>query len=159
MDDIKISEMTLFDLESIENILFSDFDDFWNINTFRNELLNPNSKYIVAKLNNTIIGFGGLWKSVDDMHITDIVVKKSFRRQHIGSIILAKLIELAKSEKNIIALTLEVNSNNIPAQKLYEKFNFKKVGLRKKYYNNTDNAIIMTLKTRDISQSIRNTYD
>ena len=49
-----------------------------------------------------------------------------------------------KSDKNIKALTLEVNSNNIPAQKLYEKFNFKRVGLRKKYYNNTDDAIIMT---------------
>ena len=40
---------------------------------------------------------------------------------------------------------LEVNENNIPAIKLYEKFNFQKVGLRKKYYNNIDNAILMTL--------------
>ena len=40
---------------------------------------------------------------------------------------------------------LEVNATNIPAQKLYEKFGFKVVGLRKKYYNNKDDAIIMTL--------------
>lgn len=43
------------------------------------------------------------------------------------------------------SITLEVNENNLPAIHLYEKFNFKRLGLRKKYYNNTDNAVIMTL--------------
>ena len=146
MDNIQISKMTISDLEQIESSLFSDFDDFWSINIFKSELLNPNSEYIVAKLNNDIVGFGGIWKSVDDIHVTNIVVHKNLRRQNIGSIILSNLIEISKSNKDITAITLEVNSNNIPAQKLYEKFGFKKVGLRKKYYNNTDDAIIMTLQ-------------
>lgn len=144
MDNVKIYNMTLSDLETIEDILLSDFDDFWNINTFKNELSNPNSKYIVAKIDDTIVGFAGLWKSVDDVHITNIVTAKNFRKQNIGSMLLSKLIEMAKVEKDITSITLEVNSNNIPAQKLYEKFDFKVVGLRKKYYNNIDDAIIYT---------------
>lgn len=144
MDNLEISEMTLLDLETIQDILISDFDDFWSASTLKGELQNPNSKYIVAKFDNTIVGFGGIWKAVDDIHITDIVVRKNQRNNGIGSVILSKLIEISKSDKNIKALTLEVNSNNIPAQKLYEKFDFKRVGLRKKYYNNTDDAIIMT---------------
>ena len=144
MDNLELSEMTLSDLDTIQDILVSEFDNFWSANILRNELQNPNSKYIVAKFNNTIVGFGGIWKAVDDIHITDIVVKKSQRNNEIGSAILSKLIEISKFDKDIKALTLEVNSNNIPAQKLYEKFNFKMVGLRKKYYNNTDDAIIMT---------------
>ena len=144
MDNLELSEMTLSDLDTIQDILVSEFDNFWSANILRNELQNPNSKYIVAKFNNTIVGFGGIWKAVDDIHITDIVVRKNQRNNGIGSVILAKLIEISKSDKNIKALTLEVNSNNIPAQKLYEKFDFKRVGLRKKYYNNTDDAIIMT---------------
>ncbi|MBQ3145662.1 MAG: ribosomal protein S18-alanine N-acetyltransferase [Clostridia bacterium] len=144
MDNIKISNMTLLDLECISNILQSDFDDFWNITTLKSELLNPNSKYIVAKLDNLIVGFAGIWKSVDDVHITNIVVNKNFRKQNIGSLILSILIELAKLEPNISSITLEVNSNNIVAIKLYEKFGFKAVGLRKKYYNNIDDAIIYT---------------
>ncbi len=145
MDNVIISTMTISDLNKIEDVLLSDFDDFWNINIFKNELINPNSKYIVAKINNEIVGFAGIWKAVDDVHITNIVTAKKFRRQNIGSILLSNLIELAKSEKGISSITLEVNSNNIPAQKLYEKFGFKVVGLRKKYYNNTDDALIMTL--------------
>ena len=47
--------------------------------------------------------------------------------------------------KNMKTITLEVNENNIPAINLYKKFNFEQVGLRKKYYNNADAAILMTL--------------
>lgn len=144
MDNIEIFDMTMQELESISNILESHFDDFWNITTFKSELLNPNSKYIVAKLNNLIVGFAGIWKSVDDIHITNIVVNKNFRNQNIGSKLLSKLIEISKLEPNITSITLEVNSTNISAIKLYEKFGFKVVGLRKKYYNNTYDAIIMT---------------
>lgn len=144
MDNIKISRMTVSDLNEIEDILFSDFDDFWNINTFKSELLNPNSKYIVAKIDNKIVGYAGIWKAVDDVHITNIVTAKNLRRQNIGSILLSNLIEMAKAENGITSITLEVNCNNLPAKKLYEKFGFEVVGLRKKYYNNIDDAIIMT---------------
>ncbi len=149
MDNIQIFRMTISDLEEIQDTLLLDFDDFWNVNTFKEELLNPNSKYIMAKINDKIVGFAGIWKAVDDVHITNIVTSKNFRRQNIGSVMLSNLIEIAKSEKGITSITLEVNSTNIPAQKLYEKFGFKVVGLRKKYYNNMDNAIIYTKDLTD----------
>lgn len=143
MDNIKISAMTLPDLDSISDILTCEFDDFWNYNLFKSELENKNSRYIVAKLNNQIVGFAGIWFSVDDIHITNIVVKKSCRNQKIGSLMLNNLIEFCKNQTQK-SITLEVNSNNIPAQKLYQKFGFENVGIRKKYYNNTEDAIIMT---------------
>ena len=55
-----------------------------------------------------------------------------------------KMIAESKRE-NVSSLTLEVNEKNIPAQNLYKKYGFNVLGTRKKYYNNTDNAIIMTL--------------
>lgn len=143
MDNIKISAMTLPDLDSISDILTCEFDDFWNYNLFKSELENKNSMYIAAKLNNQIVGFAGIWFSVDDIHITNIVVKKNCRNQKIGSFMLNNLIELCENRTQK-SITLEVNSNNIPAQKLYHKFGFKNVGIRKKYYNNTEDAIIMT---------------
>lgn len=143
MDNIKISTMTLPDLDSISDILTCEFDDFWNYNLFKSELENKNSMYIVAKSNNQIVGFAGIWFSVDDIHITNIVVKKNCRNQKIGSLMLNNLIKLCENRTQK-SITLEVNSNNIPAQKLYQKFGFKNVGIRKKYYNNTEDAIIMT---------------
>ncbi len=148
MDNVEISTMTLSDFSEIEDVLFLEFDDFWNVATFKSELTNPNSKYIVAKINGKIVGFAGIWKAVDDVHITNIVTAKKFRKQNIGSILLSNLIKMARAENEISSITLEVNVNNIPAKKLYEKFNFEVVGLRKKYYNNKDDAIIMTLNLK-----------
>ena len=139
------SKMILDDLNKISSILQSDFDDFWNENILKSELENENSYYIVAKENDDIVGFGGLWKSIDDIHITNIVTKKSVRNKGIGKAILNELINQAKVfGYNII--TLEVNETNSTAISLYKKFGFEKVGIRKKYYNNTDNAIIMNLE-------------
>lgn len=142
--EININQMTLLDLLEIKNILVSEFDDFWNFDIFKSELENENSKYLVAKFNNEIVGFAGIWKAVDDMHITNIVTKKFYRNNGIASKLLERLIQLAK-EDNVLSLTLEVNDNNIYAIKLYEKYNFKKIGLRKNYYSQNENAIIMTL--------------
>ena len=141
--NLEIYNMTDYDLSIIKDILIDDFDDFWTYDVLQEELNNPNSEYFVAKLENNILGFAGIWKAVDDVHITDIVVKKSNRQTGIGSKLLEKLIQTAKSQ-NFNSITLEVNEHNQPAINLYLKYGFKNVGFRKKYYNNKDNAIIMT---------------
>lgn len=145
MNNLDFSIMTLSDLALISDYLESDFDNFWNANILKSELKNPNSIYVVAKLNNEIIGFGGIIDTLDQMEITNIVVKKSLRNQGIGNALLQKLIVLSREHEKIM-IFLEVNANNLCAIKLYEKNGFQKVGLRKKYYNNTDDAILMNLK-------------
>lgn len=144
IDNIEIKNMTVSDLDSIKDILYTDFDDFWSYNIFKSELENENSKYIVAKLNNEIIGFGGIWQVIDEAHITNIVTKKNFRNLGIGSLLLENLINICKNSNKINSITLEVNEDNVIAQKLYEKFDFKVIGKRKNYYNGKA-AIIMTL--------------
>ena len=145
MNELIISKMTLSDFNTLSDILISDFDDFWNENILKSELQNPFSTYIMAKLGNKIVGFAGMIDTIDQMEITNIVVKKDYRKNGIGNILLNRLISLAKENKKT-EIILEVNENNISAIKLYEKNGFRKCGLRKRYYNNTDNAIIMNLK-------------
>lgn len=143
--NLEIYIMTISDLNLISDTLVDKFDDFWTYNVFKSELENPNSTYIVAKSDDEIVGFAGIWKAYDDVHITNIVTRKDFRNQGIGSQLLKELINLAK-KTNFETLTLEVNENNNSAIHLYEKFGFSTIGTRKKYYNNTDNAVIMTMK-------------
>lgn len=141
--NIKVYSMSISDLEQIKDNLEIDFDNFWNYNIFKQELGNPNSEYFVALLNEEIVGFAGIWISVDDIHITNIVTKKDLRNQGIGKKLLEHLIMVSK-EKNLSSLTLEVNEKNIPAICLYEKYHFQKIGQRKNYYKQNENAIIMT---------------
>ncbi|MBQ6992602.1 MAG: ribosomal protein S18-alanine N-acetyltransferase [Clostridia bacterium] len=140
---IQIHKMTIQDLNQISNILNTEFDDFWNENLLKSEIENPNSKCIIAKSNDEIVGFACIWKAVDDIHITNIVVKKIYRKQGIGSLLLKELIKISNNE-NVTSITLEVKASNLPAQNLYQKYGFKVLGRRKKYYNGTEDAIIMT---------------
>ena len=127
---ITICKMCDKDLLYLKENLITEFDNFWN--------------YEILKQNETIVGFAGILTIVDEANIMNIVTKKDKRNLGIGTLLLQNLIQISK-EQNLNSVTLEVNEHNIPAIKLYEKFNFTKVGLRKKYYNNTDSAIIMTL--------------
>ena len=144
-NNIEVHETNIQDLESIAETLETDFDDFWNYNVFKSELENGNSKYLVAKINNTVVGFAGIIPIVDECEISNIVVHKNFRNKKIGSYLLERLIDLAIS-LNFKIINLEVRESNIFAIKLYEKFGFEVCGLRKKYYNNTENAVLMHKK-------------
>lgn len=139
-----ISEMNLQDLENIKDCLLTDFDNFWPYNILKQELENGKSKYFVAKQENEIVGFAGILLIIDQVNIMNIVVKKDKRNFGIGSLLLEEIIRYSKIH-NATSITLEVNEKNIPAIKLYKKYGFKQVGLRRKYYNNEDNAILMDL--------------
>ena len=141
IDNIEVKLMTLDDLETIKNILTTDFDEFWNYNVFKEELQSENSKYLVAKFNNEIIGFAGIKIIIDEADIMNIVIKKIYRNNGFGTLLLEKLITLCKS-LNLKSVSLEVNEINTSAIHLYENFGFEKVGNRKNYYNGS-NAILM----------------
>ena len=144
--DLKIEKMTLDTLNSIQNILLTDFDNFWTYSTFKEELECEDSYFIVAQnSSNEILGFAGLRIIIDEADIMNIVVKKSYRHNGIGSILLENLISYAKN-LNLKTITLEVNEHNLSAIKLYDKFNFNHIGIRKKYYNGESDAIIMSKK-------------
>ena len=140
---MEINEMTLEDLELIKDTLYSEYDNFWSYNILKNELLNDKTTYIVAKENNQIVGFAGIMTCLDEATLNNIVVKKSCRGRGIGGELLDTIIELC-ADLNMKTLTLEVDSSNIPAISLYKKFGFQNLGIRKKYYNHTSDAIIMT---------------
>ena len=141
---ININPLTLQDLFLIETNFETNFDPFWSIELFKKELENKNSAYFVAKYNDEIVGLCGILLIFDEVHIMNIITKKEKRNLGIASQMLEKLIKQA-IKWQAITMTLEVNEHNLPAIALYEKYHFKKVGIRKKYYDGTDNAIIMTL--------------
>lgn len=146
MENILINKMTNEDLEKIKDNLSKDFDNFWNYEILKEELNSRTSKYIVAKKsNNIIVGFAGIKIILDEAEIMNIVTKKEERHQGIGKLLLNEIIKISK-ENNIYLINLEVNAKNTIAINLYKKYNFKEVGLRKKYYNGQDDAILMTLK-------------
>lgn len=143
-NNITIQKMSKQDLQYLKETLTSEFDDFWTYSILEKEYYGENTTYIVAKQNNELIGFAGILNIIDEANIMNIVTRKNMRNLGVGTLLLSELINISKLQK-MKSITLEVNEHNLPAISLYKKFNFDIIGLRKKYYNNEDSAIIMTL--------------
>lgn len=91
-----------------------------------------------------ILGFAGIWVLVDEAHLTNIAVRQSERERGVGELLLISMIELSQKLKAAF-VTLEVRVSNTTAQKLYTKYGFKEVGLRRHYYtDNREDALLMT---------------
>ena len=123
------------------------FPTLWPPANYERELKNGLAHYIDAcDEGGNIMGFAGLWMLVDEAHITNIAVWEKHRRQGIGEELLIGIIELAiKLGANLI--TLEVRASNAEAQKLYGKYGFVRVGLRRGYYtDNREDAVLMSIE-------------
>ena len=151
LENLSITLMNMQDLEMIKDSLYSDFDEFWNYETFETELTSPLSLYFVAKYNNEILGFIGCKQIFNELEIMNIVTKISARGKGIASSLLGYLIQFCKQNQKSM-INLEVNAKNTIAIHLYKKYNFKQIGLRKKYYHQTDDAILMALKIENPSK-------
>lgn len=132
------------DIDDVFEISKICFSIPWSRTSIESELSNPLAKYIIAKNmeTNQVIGFIGVWIISGEGDITNIGVHPDYRRQNIASGLLNSLINLCK-DFDCNLLNLEVRRSNIIAQNLYNKFNFKEIGVRKNYYGNNEDAILM----------------
>jgi ribosomal-protein-alanine N-acetyltransferase len=142
--------MTLYDLPAVHAIERASFTVPWPDDAYRNELsTNRLASYVVARAEDVVVGFAGLWVMVDEAHVTTFAVDPRWRRRGIGERLLLALLDLAVARRAREA-TLEVRLSNMPARRLYEKYGFRPVGIRPRYYSdNGEDALIMTTEALD----------
>ena len=143
INNLIIEQMKENDIDGVFEVEKNCFEDYWSKDSFKKELSNKLAKYLVAKVDNKVVGYVGIWFVVDEGHITNVAVHEDYRGQKIGDQLIKELVEVCKNNK-IASMTLEVRASNVVAQNLYKKYGFKMAGIRKEYYsNNKEDAIIM----------------
>ncbi|CDC80474.1 putative uncharacterized protein [Clostridium sp. CAG:465] len=106
-----------------------------------NDINNSNFKCIVAVYDKEIIGYIS-FSYIFDIEIESVLVKSSYQRQGIGTLLLNYIFKFAKENK-INNVFLEVRKSNIGAISLYRKLGFSNISIRKKYYENAEDALIL----------------
>lgn len=116
----------------------------WSPNLFIAEMSDTSSRcYLVARFNRQVVGYAGLVSYGEEAHVTNIAVDPLHHRRKIGTRLLLELI-LHAIEMGAEAVSLEVRVSNWPAQRLYARFGFRPVGIRRNYYQETnEDALIM----------------
>jgi ribosomal-protein-alanine N-acetyltransferase len=85
-----------------------------------------------------------MWLMVDEAHITTFAIHPAWRRRRIGERLLLAFLDIA-IDRSAHEATLEVRLSNLAARRLYEKYGFRPVGLRPRYYSDdNEDALIMT---------------
>lgn len=147
---LRVEAMTFADIPAVHAIERASFAVPWPDDAYRNELAtNRLASYIVARADDAVVGFAGLWVMVDEAHVTTFAVDPRWRRLGVAQRLLLGLLDIAVARRAREA-TLEVRLSNVPARRLYEKFGFRPVGIRPRYYSdNGEDALIMTTEPLD----------
>ena len=95
------------------------------------------------RTDDVILGYAGQWLMVDEAHLITIAVRDDYRGRGLGEALLIAAIDQAVQAGARI-MTLEVRASNLTAQAMYEKFGFRKAGIRPRYYtDNNEDAVLM----------------
>jgi ribosomal-protein-alanine N-acetyltransferase len=136
-----IRSMELSDIPAVATLEQDVYDNPWSVRVFYDELARSNRRYLVAEDDTGVVGYGGILVVESDAHITTLAVDPAARRQHLGTRLMLALVDAAV-QIGVDHITLEVRMSNEGAQRLYERFGFNPVGLRKNYYRDED-ALVM----------------
>lgn len=137
-----IRPMTRDDIPAVATLEQQIYDSPWSVRVFYDELAMDNRRYLVAEQDGIgIVGYAGLLVVESDAHITTLAVEPAARRHNLGTRLMMELVAAAIGS-GADHITLEVRMSNEGAQRLYQKFGFTPVGLRKDYYRDED-ALVM----------------
>jgi ribosomal-protein-alanine N-acetyltransferase len=116
----------------------------WTPNLFAAEMGEPsNRNYVVARIDKDVVGYAGLICYGDEAHITNIAVDQMLQGHGIAHRLLAEQLNAAR-ELGGNAVSLEVRVTNWRAQRVYARFGFHPVGIRRNYYAELhEDALIM----------------
>jgi ribosomal-protein-alanine N-acetyltransferase len=117
----------------------------WTHGTFVSEIdlaRKGQRNYIVALIDGEVVGYGGMMFAPDEAHVTNIAVDPRRHRRGLAKRILLELVDDAV-RRGFQALTLEVRVSNEAARELYRAFGFVPAGIRQRYYENSEDAIVM----------------
>jgi [ribosomal protein S18]-alanine N-acetyltransferase len=142
---VRIEPMTMDDIADVHDIERASFPTPWPTYAFRQELeTNRLAHYLVVRAEGRTVAYAGIWMMVDEAHITTFAVLPEWRRRGIGARLMLAVLQLSL-ELHASVATLEVRLGNLAARMLYQRFGFRPVGVRPRYYSdNGEDALIMT---------------
>lgn len=141
---MRVRRMTNDDLDAVLAIEKVSFPEAWVRRMFEAEMEGPISNAVVAVVDDRVIGYALYRVILDEAHLMNFALAAHLRRQGLGRKLLAWLVDdsvMQGAEK----MFLEVRPSNVAACGLYASFGFRTIDVRKRYYVDNEDALVMLL--------------
>lgn len=135
-------------LDDVQEISELSIRNYWSKEELSKEIDNKLARYFVHEEDNRIVGFVGVWVVCDEGQITNVAVHPDYRRRGIAKMLMTNMINHLKTLDCSI-ITLEVRKSNTKAYELYTSLGFTDEGLRRRFYKDGEDAIIMWYRYED----------
>ena len=133
-----IRRATVLDAKQIAELDNRMFVDSLEYDFIYNDLSNnPFAYYFVYEIEGNIVGYINCWVS-DNTEILNFCVDDKYQKQGIGTLLYNEVEKIANG-----IISLEVRVSNLNAINFYLNKGFEKACIRKNYYSNGENAILM----------------
>ncbi len=142
--DIVIRDVVEEDIAEIAAIERASLPTPWSEISFFNEFKKPESSIRVAVRDGRIAGYICFSRVLDEANILTVAVRQEARRRGIASLLVADTLDQLAST-GCGTVYLEVRVSNGPARELYERFGFREIGIRKRYYSDpVEDGVLMS---------------
>ncbi|MCB9357084.1 MAG: ribosomal protein S18-alanine N-acetyltransferase [Calditrichaeota bacterium] len=142
----QIAELTADHLHAVLSIERDSFKDPWSLSAFRNFIVLYRTSWVILD-GSEIIGYIVSQWVLDEIHVLNVAVHKQRRREGIASALLDFLFDRARAQK-MSDVYLEVRESNEAARGLYARYGFAELGIRKSYYHDGEDALVMHRRVR-----------
>jgi len=143
---LSIAAMTLDDVPDVAELERRVFADPWSVDSFLSEVdRRPDIGWplVMRDADGTLAAYAVVWFIVDEVHIGNIAVCPDRQNRGLGTRLLRHILAEGR-RRGFGFATLEVRPSNAPALRLYERFGFRRIAVRKRYYrNNGEDALVL----------------
>jgi len=124
------------------DILEKQFTDVFTKEKVKKEIEdNLFTNYFTYILDNNPVAFINYYVMYERAELININVLDEYQNQKIASKLIEYMIE-DSIKKQVKSITLEVKETNIKAIRLYKKYGFKEISIRKGYYQGIDGILM-----------------
>jgi len=150
--EVFLRPFVVSDLLAVLEIEHASFLVPWQPEFFLNEMNNPYARLVVAERAGRVIGYFCCWLVADEVHVLDVAVHPDHRRCGVGRLLLQHILAEAR-QNGASSASLEVRVSNQPAIALYQTLGFQQVAIRRRYYENGEDAFLMVYGLSDLANS------
>ena len=147
-EELRFEALTLDRLDPLLHVEQVAYTHPWTRGNFIDAIASGYQIQLLFR-NQELVGYFVAMQGVDEVHLLNITVAPTFQRQGWAYLLLEALVVWSRAQ-NAQWLWLEVRVSNMRAREIYEKFGFRRVGERKRYYpadiGEREDAIVMSIK-------------